>query len=143
MNDDWLEQIRQLHEADKAKRSQPKKEQQITEQDQAANLLTQSRAHDLLRQVQKTLLDGQGLLEISDRAGQYERMISLAWQGPISDARKPNPDDSEDYWYILVGVRDGKLWVNGKPVPAATPDALKTALLRACKNPGRVERGSQ
>ena len=145
MSDDWLEQLHQLHEADKAKR-QPKvkpEEQQQIKLKQAANLLRQSEAHELLRQVQKALLKGKGVLDIFDAAGQYDRVITLAWQGPISAARTPNPDDPEDYRYILVGARQGKLWVNGKPLASATPEALKAALLQASKNPGRGEKQSK
>ncbi len=143
MSDDWLEQLHQLHEVDKTKH-QPKvkpKEQQQNKLNQAADLLRQSKAHNLLRQIQKTLLKGGGLLDIFDAAGRYDRVITLAWQGPISAARKPNPDDPEDYRYILVGVRRGKLWVNGKSLSSASPESLKAALLQACKNPGREKQG--
>jgi hypothetical protein len=139
MSDDWLDQLRELHEKDKA--------EQVAQSEEAAktkakpqptlDLLRQSQAHGLLRQVQKVLLNGQGTLDIFDRAADYERTITLAWQGPISKARKPSPDDPAEYSYILVGVRQGKLWVNDKPLPAATPAALKTALLEASKNPKR------
>lgn len=144
MSDEWLEQLHQLHEADKAKRQAETKpeEQQNLEPDQASELLRQSKAHELLRQVQKVLLDGEGTLDIFDRAGDYERAITLVWQGPISAARKPDPDDPEVYNYILVGVRQGKLWVNGKRLASATPEKLKAALLQASKKPGR-EKGSK
>ena len=143
MSDDWLEELRQLHEADKAKHhaeAKTKEQQQQKKQaqrDKAIALLRQSQAHELLRQVQKNLLDGQGTLDIFDQTRDYERVITLAWQGPISAAHRPIPDDPEEYNYVLVGVRRGNLWVNGKQVASATPEALKTALLRACKNPGQ------
>ncbi len=146
MSNDWLKQLHQLHEVDKAKHQlkvKPK-EQQQTKLNQAADLLRQSKAHKLLRQVQKTLLKGRGSLDIFDavdRHDHYDRVITLAWQGPISAARKPNPDDPEDYRYILVGVRQGKLWVNGKSLSSTSPEALKAALLQASKNPGREKQG--
>lgn len=141
MSDDWLQQLSQLHEADKAKRkAEAKQPPEQRRQHQAADLLRQSKAHTLLREVQKVFLGGKGLLDVFESAGQYDRGISLVWQGPISAARKPNPNDPEAYQYILVGVRQGKLWVNGKPVPSATPEALKIALLEACKNPERAKR---
>jgi hypothetical protein len=87
--------------------------------------------------VQKALLGGEGVLDIFDRAGNYDRVITRAWQGPISAARKPNPNDPEPYNYILVGVRKDKLWVNGKSLPETTPEALKAALVEASKKPGR------
>jgi hypothetical protein len=138
-----LEQLRQLHEADKAKHAAetPKVSEQPPP-NLASELLRQSEAHQWLRQVQKELLNGGGTLDIFDRAGDYDRVVTLAWQGPISAARKPSPDDPEPYNYILVGVRKGKLWVNGRSLPEATPAALKAALLDACKKPGREKRKS-
>ena len=147
MSDDWLEELGQLHEADKTKHqaeTPAKKQQQQKKQaqrDKAIDLLRQSQAHELLRQVQKTLLAGQGTLDIFDHASDYDRVITLIWQGPISAAHRPNPEDPEVYNYVLVGVRQDKLWVNGKQVPSATPEALKVALLKACKNPGRAKPG--
>lgn len=138
MSDEWLDELKELHEKDKAE--QRPKHQEMKQPDklqQAEAILRQSTAHQLLRQVQKVLLKGKGVLEIYEGASQYDRAIALIWQGPISDARKPNPNDSEDYRYILVGVRDGEVWVNGKSLPAAAPKALKVALLEASKNPGR------
>jgi hypothetical protein len=140
VSDDWLDQLRKLHDADKA-RSQAKSKEQQVQKSHASDLLRQSQAHKLLRQVQKVLLSGQGTLDIFDRTGDYERVISLVWQGPISNARKPNPDDPEPYNYILVGVRNGKLWVNGKALSAPTPEALKVALVQASQKPGREKRG--
>lgn len=138
MSDEWLEQLRQLHEADKTKHeAEAPKEQEPPPQSRASELLRQSDAHQLLRQVQKALLGGEGVLDIFDRAGNYDRVITLAWQGPISAARKPNPNDPEPYNYILVGVRKDKLWVNGKSLPETTPEALKAALVEASKKPGR------
>jgi hypothetical protein len=149
MNDDWLEQLNQLHEADKAKQqikteAQTKQEQaEQARRKQAIDLLRQSQAHELLRQVQKTLLGGGGILDIFNQSGGYERVITLSWQGPISAARRTNPADSEEYSYIMVGVRQERLWVNGKPVADNTPEALKMALLEACKNPGREKPGNK
>ncbi len=145
MSDDWLQEIRQLHEADKAKR-QPEadaadQQKEQIKRNRAATLLRRSHAHELLRQVQKALLDGQGTLDILDRASDYERVITLVWQGPISDARRPNPDDPDQINYILVGVREGRLWVNGQKLSADTPEVLQAALLKACKSPGRAQRG--
>jgi hypothetical protein len=140
VSDDWLEELQQLHEADKVKHQAPQQDEQKPPQTEASDLLRKSNAHILLRQTQKVLLDGGGVLDIFDRAGDYERVITLAWQGPISAARKPNPDDPTPYHYILVGVRQGKLWVNGKKLRQATPEALKTALLWASKNPGQENR---
>ncbi len=144
MSDDWLQQLQQLHEADKAERqTKTAKEDTQPLPTPASDLLRQSNAHTLLRQVQKALLGGGGMLDIFDRAGQYERVITLAWQGPISAARKPNPNDPTPYSYILVGVREGKLYVNGKKLKETTPEALKAALLWASKNPGQEQRNKK
>ncbi len=138
MSDPWLEQLRQLHEADKARReAQKPKEPEKPPPNRAAALLQKCEAHKWLRQMQKTLLNGGGTLDIFDRAKDYDRLITLAWQGPISEARSLDPDDSEPYSYIMVGVKKEKVWVNDKPLPEITPRALKTALLAAGKNPGR------
>jgi hypothetical protein len=142
MSDDWLAQLRQLHEADKATReaARPPLPEPLPP-NQAAELLSQLQAHQLLRQAQKALLSGQGTLDIFDRAGDYDRVITLVWQGPISAARKPNPNDPEPYNYILVGVRQDKIYVNSKPLPAVTPEALKAALVEASRKPGQEQRG--
>ena len=138
MSDEWLEQLRQIREADKAKHQA--KAEQAPKQDkrnEAGELLRQSRAHSLLRQVQKVLLDGQGQIDIVDKVGPYEQGIMLSWQGPISAARRPHINTDEAYYYILIGVSQGKLWVNGKSLSKITPQMLKAALLEASKNPAR------
>jgi hypothetical protein len=78
---------------------------------------------------------------VFDQAHDYDRLLALVWQGPISEARRPDPNDPELYSYILVGVRQGKVWVNSKRLPEATPEVLKQALLAACKNPRREKPG--
>lgn len=142
MSDDWLNQLRQLRERDKASR-QPVEEavdlsvllaQRVQ---QAADLLRQADALNLLRQVQKALLDGKGILDVFSQTQRYDRAISLAWQGPISEARKPDPKSTEPYQYILIGVKEDKLYINDKEVAAASPEVLKEALLEAAKKPGR------
>ena len=143
MSDDWLNQLNQIREDDKAKRQQAQAETEplTLPQNQAVDLLRQIKAHELLRQVQRALLGGQGTLDVFDQAHDYDRLLALVWQGPISEARRPDPNDPELYSYILVGVRQGKVWVNSKRLPEATPEALKQALLAACKNPRREKPG--
>ncbi len=146
MSDDWLAQLSQLHEDDKTKyqaeaqAEAKKKRQEEARKNQVSQLLRQSKAYEILRQVQKALLAGKGVLDVFEASDDYDRTITLAWQGPISNARKPDPEDPEDCHYILIGVRAGKLWVNGKQLPSATPDALKAALVQASKNPKRQKR---
>ena len=144
MSDDWLTQLEQLHNADKSKQQaeaekQTQQEKQ-TKQERAIVLLNDSKAHELLRQVQKVLLDGKGTLDVFEEKGKYDRAIVLAWQGPVSNAHRPNPKDPADYQYILVGVHQNELWVNGKSVKEATPEALQIELLEAAKNPGIQKR---
>jgi hypothetical protein len=142
MSDDWLDQLNQIREADKAKhQAKPEAEPAPPPQNLAVELLRQIKAHELLRQVQRALLGGQGTLDMFDRAQDYDRLLALVWQGPISEARRPDPNDPELYSYILVGVRQEQVWVNNKRLPEATPEALKQALLAACKNPRREKPG--
>lgn len=137
MSDQWQAQLQQIHNADKIKRqAQTAKAQAAAQQqDDAAELLRRHRAHELLRLVQKNLLDGQGLLTVYETPRKFDRAIVLAWQGPVSDARRPDPKSDEDYQYILIGVMDGQVWVNHQPVVPANPTTLKAALLQAAKNP--------
>ena len=145
MSDDWLTQLQQLHDDDKAKRQPEPDKAELAKEERrlAAALLRRSKAHELLRQMQKTLLGGGGTLDIFEQASDYERVISLVWQGPLSAARRPDPDDPEPYSYITVGVRDQAVWVNGKRVAKATPATLKAALLQAAKKPGRETKKSK
>ena len=142
MNDSWLDEIRQLHDQDKASRQAAVEPLDLSvlpspPGKQAADLLRQADALNLLRQVQKALLNGKGVLDVFEQTKRYERAVSLAWQGPISAARKPDPKNPVEYQYILIGVGEGKLYVNDKEVNPVTPDALKVALVEAAKKPGR------
>jgi hypothetical protein len=147
MSDDWLEELHQLREQDKASRQA---EEQLDlsvlpaqQERQAADLLRQADAHNLLRRVQKALLGGKGVIDFLDQKSHYDRVMTLMWQGPISAARNPDPEDPEAYQYILIGVRQSKLYVNGKEVTPVTPEALKVALVNAAKKPGRAQPGKK
>lgn len=142
MDDNWLDELHQLHKQDKAKHKAAVEQLDLSvlpsqRNKEAADLLRQVDALNLLRQVQKVLLNSKGVLDIFEQTQRYERAISLAWQGSISAARKPDPKNPEAYQYILIGVRRGKLYVNDKEVAPVTPEALKIALLEAAKKPGR------
>jgi hypothetical protein len=142
MNDNWLDELHQLHEQDKTRHEAAVEQLDLSvlpsqRVKEAADLLRQVDALNLLRQVQKALLNGKGVLDIFEQTKRYERAISLAWQGPISAARKPDPKNPEAYQYILIGVRQGKLYVNDKEVTPVTSEALKRALVEASKKPGR------
>ncbi len=135
--DEWLSQIRRLHDEDRLKLQREQEQQQSqSRQEAAAELLRQSKAHELLRYVQKALLNGAGLLQVLGQSEEYDEAIVLMWQGAVSAARKPN-NVNEDYSYILVGVKKNKVWVNGKAISEVTSEALKAGLLEVCKSPSR------
>ena len=141
MSDDWLKQLRQLYEADKARIEAETHEIETSQHqgqvrlEEAVTLLRNVKAHELLRQVQKALLDGKGTLGLHQNPKDYDRAIVLAWTGPIGDAKRPNFKSSEPYHYIMVAVRDGKLWINGQALAVPTAAAMKRALLEAARNP--------
>ena len=140
MSDDWLDELRKVREEDQARVEAEIDElnlQVLDRKNQAIEVLRQSDAHNLLRKVQKVLLDGKGVIDIFDRTKQYDRALALIWQGPIAQARRPRTEDPDDYHYILVGAKGDQLFVNGKLLKSATPDMLKSALVWASKNPLR------
>lgn len=137
---DWLDELHQLREEDKAQRQADLKSLNLSvltsqQVETTTLLLHRCDAHNLLRRLQKVLLDGKGTIDIFEQKSNYDRIITLAWQGPISAARIPDPEDPEDYNYIYVGVKRGKVYVNGEELSPVTPDALKPALVKAAKNP--------
>jgi hypothetical protein len=144
VSDPWLDQLRRLYDEDKAKHEveKPKKPEKPPES-RANEILRKSQAHQAMRDVQKFLLNGGGTLDIFNRDNNYERGVTLAWQGPISEARKPDINDPAPYNYIVVGVRDDALWVNGKRLTDTKPATLRAALLEAGKNPAREKRDKQ
>jgi hypothetical protein len=130
---DWLDELRQHREAKQAQ------DQPTPEPPPPPDLLSQCKAYELLRQVQKALLDGEGLLNAPVTQTRYEQIMTLVWQGPVYAARKPKEDDPEDMYYILVGVRKGQVYVNGKKVNPITLEALKPMLVEAAKSPGVIK----
>jgi len=133
--DGWLAELEQLYQADKVVQDAAAEQARlaIQRQQQASQLMQDSRAHELLRQVQKALLAGKGVLRFYTNAGGYDQAVALLWQGPISRAEKPVQDEKAD-GLLLVGTREGQLWVNEVPVPEPTAVALKQALLAACRD---------
>jgi len=138
VEEEWLAQLRQLHQADKAKRSGTDQQNQKAEKQR--DLLQRTRAYQLMREVQKYFLNGGGLLDASEGVGRYDRAITLVWQGPISQARRPNSKDPDDYFSIQVGLRSGDLWVNDRRTSATTSDELRHHLLKACQKPAHLDR---
>jgi hypothetical protein len=142
MTTDWLDELRQLHEADKQKHEEEARALDLSvlrRSEQAADLLSKCQAYRLLRRAQQALLAGKGQIDISEHTEKYERVITLVWQGPISNARMPDLNDPEDYQYVAVGTRGGKVYVNEQVLEPVTPEALKVALIKASKKPARQQ----
>lgn len=144
MADNWLDELYRMHDQDKTKQQTLQKSDPLdlsvlskNRVEVAAAVMRSVNAHNLMRRLQSALLGGKGIIDVFDSKDDYDRIITLAWQGPISDARKPNPEDPIEYQYISVGARGNKLYVNGQEVASLTPEALKRALLEAAKKPGR------
>lgn len=147
MSDNWLDELYRMHNEDKAKQQALEKPAPLdlsvlpeNQAELAAAVMRSVNAHNLMRRLQSALLGGKGIVNIFDSKDDYDRMITLAWQGPISKARKPNPEDPSDYHYISVGARGKRLFVNDQEVTALTPEALKAALVEAAKNPGKLKK---
>ncbi|MEM7346837.1 MAG: hypothetical protein AAF485_21570 [Chloroflexota bacterium] len=143
MSDDWLDQLQQIRDEDQAEHDAVtrKKQAKVEQHNKALDLLRKYHVHELLRQIQKTLLSGHGTLDIFDIPHKYERVITLSWQGPVSAARKPATKDDEPYNYIMVGVRQGHLWINDKKIKKPNEQTIKAALLEACRKPKREKKG--
>jgi hypothetical protein len=140
MSDDWLDELRKIRDEDQARVQAQTDELDLSvlkRKNQAIDVQRQSDAHNLLRQVQKVLLDGKGVIDILDATQQYDRAITLKWQGPIALAQPPRTEDPEDYHYILIGAKGDKLFVNDRLLKSATPEMLRSALIWASKNPLR------
>jgi hypothetical protein len=133
---DWLDELENIRKDDEAKHKKENiKPPVLSSHEQAVNALKACDAHNLLRRMQNVLLLGKGLIDIFDRTNEYDRAITLVWQGPISKARIPNTEDSAAFQYIMVGANGSKVFVNGRPIKSNTPEILKKALVWAAKNP--------
>lgn len=133
---DWLDDLRQIRAGKlAASRPQPLPPPPPT----ADDLLKKCKALELLRQVQKALLGGEGLLNPPATQNKYEKVLTLVWQGPIYAARKPEENTTEDMFFIMVGVKKNQVYVNGKKLADSTPEALKVMLVEAAKSPGVIK----
>lgn len=132
-HDDWTSQLRQIYEVDKARReAQQRREAAPDPKAIAAQLLQECRAHELMRQLQKSLLDGRGKLQFYEKVGGYEQAVVLLWSGPISDASEPAHIQDVDT-AIIVGANSGGLFVNDNRLTEHSPDALKQRLLELAR----------
>lgn len=133
---DWLEELDNIRRSDAEQPKEPVLNLSILNRhEKSVNALKICDAHNLLRKVNNVLLHGKGLIDVFDRTNEYDRAITLVWQGPISQARKPNTDDSSGFQHIVVGANGSKVYVNGHPLEHNTPDSLKKALVWAARNP--------
>lgn len=134
----WLDELEQIRKDDEVEQDEKQLELDLSilgNQGQASSVLRVSEAHNLLRRVNNVLLNGKGTIDFFDTTQEYDRAIILVWQGSVSKARVPNPDDPTDFYYIMVGARAKTLYVNDRKLKDITPEALKNALVWAAKNP--------
>jgi hypothetical protein len=128
-DDEWGSELRQLYEVDRERRqAQEKREAAPTSAIVAARLLQRCRAHELMRQLQKTFLNGRGNLRFYEQVGGYAQAVALMWSGPISAATNPQRIEDVDA-AIIVGASEEGVFVNDAPLSEASPEALKQALL--------------
>lgn len=120
---DWLDELDNLYEQDKQSQQQVVEELDLTilNRPSAADILRNIEAMKLLHRVQSLLLRGGGTLDVYERSGPYDRAVTLVWQGPISNARRPDPEDNSDYQFIAVGVRGSDVYVNDALLNLPTP----------------------
>ena len=138
MPGNWLDELEELYEADKKKQQEPQATNQpLLKQPDAADILRSLNAAKLLQRVQSILLRGGGGIVVNEHHSVFDQAISLVWQGSISAARAPDPEDPTDYYFIAVGVKGQKVYVNNKHLVNPTPQTLRQALVEAAKQPGR------
>jgi hypothetical protein len=143
MPSDWLDDLNQIREDDKAKLEEVNRTldssllDKKNSQAKSIHLLAVCDAHNSLRKMNRVLLDGKGIIDIFDTSEKYDRVMTLVWQGPVSAARPPSQNDASDAFYIMVGAKDDKIFVNGKALKGTTPEALKAALVNAARKPAR------
>jgi hypothetical protein len=131
--DDWRSQLRQIYEVDRVRQQAQEERDETPEPEIVAEaLLRRCRAHDLMRQVQKTLLNGGGKLQFYEEVGGYDQAVVLMWSGPISAATKPASIADVDA-AIIVGANDGGVFVNDSQLAEASPEALKQVLLELAR----------
>ena len=138
MEDSWLDDLQALHDADQAQReakeAAKQKAKSLVEQrkEQARAIMNRLHAHELLRQLQKTLLKGNGELTFYQNTQEYDEVVTLVWCGSFSAARKPKIDEVPE-GNLVVAARGGQAWLNGVAIEIHTPDYLQKMLLAACR----------
>lgn len=139
--EDWLGELDNIRKEDEQRQESVQLDLSVLgNQSDATKLLKQVDAHNVLRRANAVLLKNKGRIDFFDQAKQYDHCVGLVWQGPVSKARPPSPDDPTPFYYILVGVKRKTVYVNGKALQINTPEALKAALVGAAKKPGMQRR---
>ena len=143
MSDSWLDDLEALYEADKKKQEEPPVTAPgLLQPPAAADILRSLNALKLLQRVQSILLRGGGSIDEYDHHSSFDRLVTLVWQGPISAARPPAAEDPTDFYFIAIGVKGQKVYVNDKHLANPTPQTLRQALVTAAKQPGRRQNKS-
>ena len=132
-DDEWLDELRQIYEEDRARREAREKSRAEREpRKTAGQFLKQCRAHELMRHVQKALLDGGGTLRFYEDVGGYDQAVILMWKGPISNAAKLADIEDVDT-SIIVGANGEGVFVNDRKLSDASPEALRDTLLELAR----------
>lgn len=145
MADNWMDELYQMHNEDKAKQEVSKKNVAPLDlsilsknrTEMAAAAMRSVNALAVVRRLQSALLGGKGIIDTFDGQEDYDQTITLAWQGTFSTARKP--EGMGHYWCVLVGARGKKIFVNHNEVTPLTPENFKAALVEAAKTPIKVK----
>lgn len=134
-NDDWLKELQLIREEAKAEQreKQAEREAKAAQLKSTVDLLKQVNGLEFLRDIQKNVLNGQGLLEQLDDTGKYERALALRWDGPMAAPTRPK-DEGQAQHGILIGVAKNQLFVNENLVSPATSQALQKSLLQLLRN---------
>ena len=134
-NDDWLTELQLIREEAKAEQreKQAAREAQAAQLKSTVDLLKQVNGLEFLRDIQKNVLNGQGLLEQLDDTGKYERALALRWDGSIAAPTRPKEGEQAQHG-ILIGVTKDQLFVNENRVSPATAQTLQKSLLQLLRN---------
>lgn len=136
---DWLDDLYNIRREDEERLNKHKKDASLDlsvlgRREQAVSAMRVIEAHKILRRVNDALLNGKGVIkDIQD--AKYDQGLALIWQGPVSQARPPRPEDSDKCRFIMVTAKGKQVFVNHTPLKNITPEEFKAALVKAAKEP--------
>lgn len=136
---DWLDDLYNIRREDEERLNKHKKDASpdlsvVEQRDQAISAMRVIEAHKILRRVNDALLNGKGIIkDIQD--AKYDQGLALIWQGPVSQARPPRPNDADKCRFIMVTAKGKQVFVNHTPLKNITPEEFKAALVKAAKKP--------